>query len=1276
MQFSPISDAAVCTWNGSENSLWNNPANWTCNPVPDPLAPPANADEAVIDIDDTVDLDISPTVSKFTLAAQNAFLTGNQTLTATDFNYDMQAGGVDATLSGDIGLDKTTGGTVTLSGNNTYTGTTTVSEGVLALGADDIFADNSTLLINGGELALGNFNDTFAGVTLASGSISGSGTLTSNSTFNLQSGSIDAVLAGSDGATKTTDGIVMLNVNNTYTGTTTVSEGVLALGADDIFADNSNLRINGGELALGNFNDTVAGVTLESGSISGSGTLTSNSTFNLQSGSIDAVLAGSDGATKTTDGIVMLNVNNTYTGTTTVSEGVLALGADDIFADNSNLRINGGELALGNFNDTVAGVTLESGSISGSGTLTSNSTFNLQSGSIDAVLAGTDGATKTTGGTVTLNGNNTYTGTTNIEAGVLSFTGSRVHTGTFIGNGTLEFGGGVNEFEPGAAISTANLNFSGGTNQLNAGVTISSQSIEFSGGNNTVGNDLLLSPDWLTFSGGTNLIEEGAGLKATNVLFSGGTTDILGVYESIGTTTVNGGVVNFANTSPDAVKLGHTLIINNGVVTFQAASLKVDQLNLTGGVLSGPGDLTVTSALLSGGEMQGPGRLIIEGTGGTSTNLLLSGDFVLNNESVLLNSGNVVVSAGASLTGEGTYIQTAGSTQVDGIWLQNLTNIQAGVFGGNGIIGGKLINEGLVGGAGSNLMLNGPVAGTGAYGGTVIFNNTFSPGPAPDGLGIAHIDAPSADLVFTGNSTLNIEFGGVNGALVTDSITARSIDIQGAQLNLTRLAGQPDFSPSQAFAQAAILTTTTGTITGNFNENIDCPADSNDLYVFSKQEKAFLLTIVPRLPNIVPADVQSLASALQQIDCSPSTPAGLQSLLNSLKPFLTEGLSDTDKVNQFINALRQISPKQMAVEQALSGQVTKLQSSHVVQRMDSQRSASVSSSAPSVSVSTVTAAPPSADKQAPVGTPSAATFSVDMHSDSDIRDTGSMFKNLGLFINGQFEWVDRTATVTQRGYNSILYGVTAGADYWFGDKLLLGLSVGYGNTTSDIALGGGNQTVDGYTLSLFGSLNLTENWYVDFVNGFSYNQYQTKRTAFYTDANGFDVRENALSETDGWLNRIALSTGYDFFIQEWTLGLRARAEYGHNYIAGREERGAKLGMNLVIDDQQYDSVTSSFGGMIAHAYSAPFGVIFSQVNIEWERQWIDRQPAMTTRFVEAPDIHFTTDSFSVDQDYVNVRAAVSAQLPYGGSAFVQYDTTIGQQLVSRHAVNVGIRIEF
>jgi autotransporter-associated beta strand protein len=136
-----------------------------------------------------------------------------------------------------------------------------------------------------------------------------------------------------------------------------------------------------------------------------------------------AATAGS--LTKTGAGALVLSGNNQYTGTTTVRAGTLALGASNRLANASALVVNGGTFALGSYSDTVARLTLNSGSISGSGLLTATSGHSVWSGSVNSVLGGA-GLAKEGGGTVVLAGANTYTGATTINAGTLVVNGSLV----------------------------------------------------------------------------------------------------------------------------------------------------------------------------------------------------------------------------------------------------------------------------------------------------------------------------------------------------------------------------------------------------------------------------------------------------------------------------------------------------------------------------------------------------------------------------------------------------------------------------------------------------------------------------------------------------------------------------------------------------------------------------------------------------------------------------------------------------------------------------------
>ncbi|HTP97414.1 MAG TPA: autotransporter-associated beta strand repeat-containing protein, partial [Burkholderiales bacterium] len=378
--------------------------------------------------------------------------------------------GTQLTLSGAIGdggggfgLTMTGTGKLVLGTTNTYTGTTNVNAGTLALGTSNSLASAGSLVVNGGTFDIGGLDQTFAGVQLASGAITGTtGTLTSNSNFDLRAGTASAILGGSVGLDKTTGGTATLSGNNTYSGATNVNAGTLAAGANNAlgttgagttvasgatldfqnvaYGSAEPVTVNGGSLATSAGTSSFAGpVTLgTSSSVSVTGTqLTLSGVIGQSSGGL--------GLTKTGAGKLVLGATEAYTGNTTVSGGTLSLGASDLLVNTTSLVVSGGTFDIGANNQTFAGVQLASGSITGtSGTLTSNSNFDLRQGTASAILAGSAGVDKTTTGTVTLSGNNTYSGTTNVNAGTLSAAANNAlgttGAGTTVANGaTLDF---------------------------------------------------------------------------------------------------------------------------------------------------------------------------------------------------------------------------------------------------------------------------------------------------------------------------------------------------------------------------------------------------------------------------------------------------------------------------------------------------------------------------------------------------------------------------------------------------------------------------------------------------------------------------------------------------------------------------------------------------------------------------------------------------------------------------------------------------------------------
>src|SRR5205814_5251417 len=102
--------------------------------------------------------------------------------------------------------------------------------------------------------------------------------------------------------------------------------------------------------------------------------------------------------------------------------GTFQLGGSNRIADASSIKVNGATFNVQTFSEEVAGVTLTgNGNINGSGagTLKSDNQFQLEKGSVTAILDGSTGITKTTGDAVTLSGSNTFTGGVTIAAGVL-----------------------------------------------------------------------------------------------------------------------------------------------------------------------------------------------------------------------------------------------------------------------------------------------------------------------------------------------------------------------------------------------------------------------------------------------------------------------------------------------------------------------------------------------------------------------------------------------------------------------------------------------------------------------------------------------------------------------------------------------------------------------------------------------------------------------------------------------------------------------------------------
>ena len=269
---------------------------------------------------------------------------------------------------------------LTLSGTNTYTGTTTINAGTLTASGGSAIADTSAVVlanVAGATLNLAN-NETIGNLSgggAAGGNVTlGSNTLTVNQTAaTTYAGSI----SGTGGLTKTGTDTLTLAGANSYTGVTDINAGTLVAanaaalggtGGGTNVGSNARLRIDG--VAVG-----AEPVTLNGPGLFGTGAITSNGTASL-AGPVtlagDAVIAPNSGSTLTlsgpvdgafgltTGGFGTLNLNGAVGGVTPLAFlTTLATGATSATGIGTSVRTTGNQ-TYNNPTTLGSGVVLQS----------------------------------------------------------------------------------------------------------------------------------------------------------------------------------------------------------------------------------------------------------------------------------------------------------------------------------------------------------------------------------------------------------------------------------------------------------------------------------------------------------------------------------------------------------------------------------------------------------------------------------------------------------------------------------------------------------------------------------------------------------------------------------------------------------------------------------------------------------------------------------------------------------------------------------------------------
>ena len=1136
------SGRADFTWDGSVNDFMSTNGNWVGG-----LAPGADVSDTLV-FGDTMGVgSVTPDV------AGSAFFNITAiTFTAADRSYmivDTGAGFFsfidNGSITNDSAFDQTINVDLIATGSNFFV---TAVMADIALGGPIDLSDTGGVLMTVG----GGFDTTLSGV------ISGAGA---------------ALL-------KTGAGTLTLTGANTFDGGVQLADGTIILGHDDALGVGGTLNVTGDSSIESD--DDLRNVSNDI-TVTNTVTLTVSGDFDL---ALSGVISGSGGALlKTGAGTLTLTGANTFDGGVQLADGTIILGHDDALGVGGTLNVTGDSSIESD--DDLRNVSNDI-TVTNTVTLTVSGDFDL---ALSGVISGGGGALLKTGaGTLTLTGDNTYTGGTELAAGTIVLGHDEA-----IGNGTLNVTGDaslesdniVRDVNNAVTIADmVTLTVSGNNDLLLRGV------ISGAGGmtvNMSAATDILSLNRANTFTGGMTLMQ-GTLRLGNNSALGAGDVSVVGDFTLDSDSddrrfTANVDIdtgITLSFTGESLVQQFASVISGDGGLNINLAT-GADEMTLRGAnTYTGGTTLTMGTIILADDRSLGTGALTLAGNGtieSTNDARVIDNDIVINGGLILTFDGtrdlqlDGVISGTGGLTLDASRVLTlAGASTYTG-----LTTVNNGA---------QLILDGTIGGA-LDVNSGGLLTGSGSMLGATSHLSIKTGGSVSPGSSVGTLTVEGNYIQETG-STYVVDLSATDGTSDLLDITGTATLASGSTIEASLMgdgyiASGFDFVIIEAdggiFDNGVVIMTDSATVTVDLVRDTGF-MDGNTTWSLElfRAGNAYSGAADPGNNTAIGGGLDSL------IPIADATPTGASADLL--------GRLDALNAADYNQAVRELSPEPFNLSDATTSANVRDFTTQQVTYLSGIRSGIEAAPIPMPG-------PPPGSMALAYDDPLILAAAIAQARDHTAQQAAAPKDNTGWgrYFKVQGVFADQDTTTNRTGFDATTFGGQFGFDYRFSPNFVAGLAVGY--TFTDANLDAGLGDIEDQTIRAGPYMSYYEDdWYVDASVTFGWHM-------FDNDRNIPALGLSAHSEYDGYDITGYLGTGYHLEL-DWNLYLTPIASvlFSHFSYEGFSESGAG-GANLTLPSRESDSLRSRIGANLAYRFPEMTLRPVPYIYMGWEHEFID-----------------------------------------------------------------------